>query len=85
MDEAFAAFAIIKLPRRPTSTQAGQRGQIEHPPQAAVEAFRPAQIASDATRILRYRNKSGVGRQPPGCGERRQVTPSDDEEFRTQV
>ena len=85
MDESFAALAVIELPGGPVGADAGQRGHVEHPPQSAIVAFRPVQIAADAARIPWHRDQSGVGRQSAGGGEGCQVAAGSDDEFRAEV
>ena len=40
MNESFAAFAVVKGPRRPVGANAGQRRHVEHAAQSTVVPFR---------------------------------------------
>ena len=85
MDESFAPLAVIELPGGPVGADAGQRGDVEHPPKSAIVAFWPVQVPADAARIPWHRHQSGIVGQAAGGGEGCQVPAGSHQEFRAEV
>jgi hypothetical protein len=85
MDESFSPLAVIELPGGPVGADAGQRGDVEHPPKSAIVAFWPVQVPADAARIPWHRHQSGIVGQAAGVGEGCQVPAGSHQGFRAEV